>query len=82
MTSQRGLGSKTKSIPLTRSQYITRRWWERKGMVLFLKTDPGYTQKQIRTLRLLFLFPFTRLSVSYCSVLCERVKYFHIRGGS
>jgi len=37
-------------------------------MVLFLKTDPGYTQKQIRTSRLLLLFPFTRLSVSYSSV--------------
>jgi len=47
MTSQRGLGSKTKSIPLTRSQYITRRLWERQDMVLFLKTGPGYTQKPI-----------------------------------
>ena len=81
MTSQRGLGSKTKSIPLTRSQYITRCWWERQGMVLFLKTDPGYTQKQIITSRLLLLFIFTRLSVSYCTVLCEGVKSFHIQGG-
>ena len=81
MTSQRGLGSKTKSIPLTRSQYITRRLWERQGMVLFLKTGPGYTQKQIRTSRLLLLFPFTKLSVPYCSVFCERVNCFHIQGG-
>jgi hypothetical protein len=50
-------------------------------MVLFLKRDPGYTQKQIITSRLLQLFPFTMLSVSYCSVLCERVKCFHIQGG-
>jgi len=49
-------------------------------MVLFLKTDLGYTHKQIRTSRLLLPFSFTKLSVSYCSVLCERVKCFHIQG--
>lgn len=50
-------------------------------MVLFLKTDPAYTQKQIRTSRLLLRFPFTELSLSYRSVLCERVNCFHIYGG-
>ena len=81
MTSQRGFGSKTKSIPLTRSQYITRHWWGRQGMVMFLKTGPGYTQKHIRISRLLLLFPFMMLSVTYCSVLCERAKCLYIQGG-
>jgi len=81
MTSQRGFGSKTKSIPLTRSQYITRHWLERQSTVLFLKTDPVYMQKHIRTSRLLLLFPCTVLSVSYCSVLCELVDCFDILGG-
>ena len=50
-------------------------------MVLFLKTDPGYMQKHIRTSRILLLFPCMVLSVSYCLVLCEFVDCIDIQGG-